>query len=630
MADYSKLKVVDLKAELKKRGLPQSGLKQALVDRLSEADARKEEPLEANEHPKESTNPDDERRDERFEAIQEKDKEPAQKVALVVDEAPAVTSEQPSATAELIPEHAVEPLAEIVDAPMPDAPPKPTEPLPQLALPSNLEDAPAQATLDSVKREEVVEDTRKRKRRSQSPPPSSVEMVQKKARQEDGSPRITLPEDVAPQTEVNKSEPTIEEMVVDTDDVSKTREQIHTNGDDAAGERAERSVTATETTKATELSERAETVGTRQGFEDSENAMKPEQPLFEKGEGPTPEDSIVSLVKPSPSDTRFKNLFTGPAKRDISPPHQNSHLDDEDRIVTPALHAATSALYIRDFMRPLHPGNLKDHLISLATPPDSSPKQDILTQFFLDPIRTHCLVGFASVSAASRVRSALHDRVWPDERTRKPLWVDFIPDEKVKDWVDVEQNSTSGRGAPAKRWEVVYEHADKGVQAIFQEIGSGSRTPQTGASASGNATLDAGKGVQGAPLGPRQDGQRKPPVSESAAKPGANMGFKALDDLFKSTVAKPKLYFLPVAKNIADKRSRRLGDLRGGPAKIGDEMRRYSFEDADLFVDKGPEFGPGYRGGYRGRGGGVYSGTYTSRGGGGRREDSWRNRGGRS
>jgi hypothetical protein len=51
------------------------------------------------------------------------------------------------------------------------------------------------------------------------------------------------------------------------------------------------------------------------------------------------------------------------------------------------------------------------------------------------------------------------------------------------------------------------------------------------------------------------------------------MGFKALDDLFKSTVAKPKLYFLPVAKNIADKRSRRLGDLRGGPAKIGDEMR---------------------------------------------------------
>jgi hypothetical protein len=98
-------------------------------------------------------------------------------------------------------------------------------------------------------------------------------MVQKKARQEDGSPRVTLPEDVAPQTEVNKSEPTIEEMVVDTDDASKTREQIHTNGDDAAGERAERSVTATETTKAAELSERA---GTRQGVEDSENAMKPE------------------------------------------------------------------------------------------------------------------------------------------------------------------------------------------------------------------------------------------------------------------------------------------------------------------------------------------------------------------
>ncbi|MCJ1303200.1 hypothetical protein MMC08_006008, partial [Hypocenomyce scalaris] len=40
MVDYSKLKVTELKEELKKRGLPLTGLKAALVTRLTEADAQ--------------------------------------------------------------------------------------------------------------------------------------------------------------------------------------------------------------------------------------------------------------------------------------------------------------------------------------------------------------------------------------------------------------------------------------------------------------------------------------------------------------------------------------------------------------------------------------------------------------
>lgn len=320
----------------------------------------------------------------------------------------------------------------------------------------------------------------------------------------------------------------------------------------------------------------------------------------------------------------------------ISPPRLRDV--SEERDVPAAIHPATSSIYIRNLKRPLHIPNLRNHIVSLAQSPDP------ITVFFLDSIRTHAFISFTSVTAASRVRTAMHGTRFPDEAIREPLFVDYIPDDKVQSWIDQETggNSFGGR-AGGKRFEVVYEETSHGdIEAIFQEVDARNPQPQLSRpSLTSRTSIDIGR--------PRleslsQDAHhdrttlasnpsrhdRVPPSRPSAQSRPTNtgVGFKALDDLFPSTTTKPKLYFKPVPDDVVQARMTMLRDLRveyADMGRSGDEgMKRYSFEQyksgREEWVDKGPEFGFGRKGqdrltGYRGRGGGGYRG----RGG-----DSWR------
>ncbi|KAL8874585.1 MAG: hypothetical protein Q9174_000112 [Haloplaca sp. 1 TL-2023] len=449
---------------------------------------------------------------------------------------------------------------------------------------------------ESLNLEEVQEDTRKRKRRSVTPPPSD-DSVQKKAKLEGAGPQVRLPEDASMNEGgyVSKVDATVEEATLVEE--SGGAQDPFAKRSPSVG-REEPPGAAADTGKpAVQTAYNAE--GQNLGNDGREEAVEP---------------SIVSSeppVKTSPSDTRFKNLLTAASKRESSPLRYETAV--EDHVVDPALHPATTALYIRDILRPLQVESLKDHLISLATPSNAEPDSAIVQDFFLDSIRTHCLVRFSTVAAASRVRTGLHERVWPNEKHRKPLWVDFVPEEKLPQWFEVE-NASSGRSQAAKRWEVVYETEADGVKAYLQEAGphgSGSRKPQLVAT-----RPSSGSGVQGAPLGPRNV-ERDQGASQAKPHPDRGRGFQALDDLFKSTSAKPKLYYLPHPKRTVDRRLDLLGEGRGGGRN--DEMRRYTFED-EVLVDRGPEFGSrGGRGGY-GRGGsyrgssgrGGYRGDYRS------------------
>ena len=630
MPEYEKLTVVNLREELVKRGLPKTGLKAVLVQRLQEADAQAERTEQSDD---ESTNGVREGGKEEEVTKEETVPAPSQKkegTAPIINDAPQASESEAEVThgvkdagKDTIPNveettTGKEPSEEqsIAQSPV-DLPRQESssnepietsdaqqdlksdamlgvmsqpahEPTHQVPTP-DVAQIEQSAITSKAGSEELLEDSRKRKRRSQSPPPSSIE-TQKRLKADNINPHVELPEDTNTQTNapVNDATPVNPTMSPDGTSQSDKKEE------------------------STEESDVPKENGTIEIKADDIEAPLPQQAAAPSVE----QKNIESPVKQLSSDTRFKNLFP-PASKPDAPSQQVQYPDTEDRIIGPAIHAATPALYIRELMRPLKPESVKEHLVALATPPDTPIDASIITDFFLDSIRTHCLVGFANISAASRVRSGFHDRVWPNERDRRPLFVDFIPEEKLKKWIDIEQNATGGRGLPQKRWEVVYEDEEGEIKAYLQEAGTNSG----GIRAVQPAKADTDQGVQGAPSRPRK-GENEPQAVPP--RPDNGKGFQALDDLFSSTTAKPKLYYQPVSKATANRRIDMLAAGRGGGRN--NEMRRYTFED-DLLVDKAPEFGNSGagRGSYGGRG--AFSSGYRGRGGGGYRGDNYRSRG---
>lgn len=330
-----------------------------------------------------------------------------------------------------------------------------------------------------------------------------------------------------------------------------------------------------------------------------------------------------------------------------------------------ALHLATRALYIKDLVHPLGNDQLRDHLAHLAAPvtPEG---EDLVVAFHLDIFRTHAFALFSTLSAACAVRTALHDQVWPEEPARKPMWVDYVPEDKMFDWIDREEGA-----GDTKQWEIVYTtqsgDVDDEVVAKFQHVPFGSmgtrhtsfpvpQKSQSAAPAGPREISGAGQGMPGAPSGPRrrstqhslpprppsaqafQPQQQRPPressqpeaprsrlatAEEVAAAEGgaeADPSFDSLDSRFPSTTEKPKLYYLPVSRDLARQRLEELDrltsrDWADGRVSRREEgtLTRFTFEDGATLVDGGSDFGEFGRGG-RGRGGGGGGG---SRGGGG-------------
>ncbi|PNH46742.1 hypothetical protein VD0004_g1455 [Verticillium dahliae] len=558
MADWNKSKVVDLRNELKRRGLPHAGLKQELVQRLDEDDEQ-------------TATSGDAKRDEASETGS----------VLIADDQESAAANEDSTSAPALATDALD--APAIAATQDGAPanseyaePKniTTEPIAVDDNGSNDITTPAAAPQES----EVVQDAQKRKRRSTSPPPEPkrIKATAAEIHEEEVIPPVS-PEGTEQHISPNSG---VEQNTLPDSGQVAERLDDHEMHDIPTNDQPANSP----------------------GTINVENEQQP-------------------VRQPSPTPEARGRLAIPEQQADFQPSH-NAPTDtmDFERNIEPAAHPATRALYIKNFMRPLRAPDVKQHLLDLASSQANSIEESAIEIFYLDQIRTHAFAVFSDTSKAMRVRSELHNVIWPDESNRKPLWVDFVPPEKVHDWILEEEPETGRRASASSRWEIRYERDHDGNVVAVLDSGT-APTPALANSAppnrpsrpmpplgpSGTSFPPSGPGggnsVNAIPIGPRAGrGGREPPLgprgpSDTRGPGGRTPGFAS--GPLRTTSTNPPLTFQTVSEDLARQRvdSMRSHYTRDIHRDMGteDEINRYTFESGDVFVDRGKEVFIGIR-----------------------------------
>ncbi|KAK5944817.1 hypothetical protein PMZ80_002018 [Knufia obscura] len=668
MTEWDKYKVAELKEECKSRQISITGLKlkQQYIDKLAEYESSSQDAAPAEESVAEKTNgafeevAKDEKSEESAEPTEAEKVEEAQ-----VDQQAGATDgnseddEKQDATEEI-------PLAVEADSGLPDDRPEALKVEDGQGLAVEVE-VEAHEDVPMADTAEEAQDVKQNDMPLSEPEPEQLDAnhdaqygVENKGEDttmDDAEEKLEEAQEESAPTPIAKSDPTKQTQLAEESTSSSSAEESR--------KRKRRSVTPPP--DAEEVQKKAKAAGgeaivTKRASR-SPSPKSPKPPTVTAaaadipGETTTEEAEEETTAKEEPGEV--EEVKQEQAERKVVARAREESMDKDDT-VEPAMHAATRSLYMRNFKRPLNIQTLRSHIVAIAQGSSSLAADENPVKFFnVNNIRSHAFITFTSISAASRVRAAMHQSRFPDEPQRDPLFVDFVPDENVEKWVEQETGGSRalGRNSSAKL-EVVYNQTDDGVEAVFQEVDMSrpqrpsvstaanqrSSISQRQASYSADTTRptaiasgihpDRAAIVPQSPHDRRRSSPARQPVPTPQKPRDEGIGFKGLDDLFESTQAKPKLYYKLQPQSVIDERTDMIRDLYSDRGVSGDPgMKRYTFEKdsgREEWVDNGPEFGHGKRGmdrlvgvggrgrgGFRGRGGGRgYFGGDSYRGGG--------------
>lgn len=201
---------------------------------------------------------------------------------------------------------------------------------------------------------------------------------------------------------------------------------------------------------------------------------------------------------------------------------------------SPAQQPRASVLHVSNLVRPFTINQLKDLLVRTGNLVEG--------KFWIDKVKSSCLVQFETEEEAEETRAALHGIHWPTSNP-KTLIVDYSTVEEL-------ENRLSGK-------ELLAPQNSK-TGASIRTSGTVQSNEMKRDKAERVREWDQGK-VGDAPISGRDSPKADPSQSEEKTKSAKDeTPAKLLDDLFRKTKTSPCIYWLPLtAQQIAEKQSMR-------------------------------------------------------------------------
>ncbi|CAL0304725.1 unnamed protein product [Lupinus luteus] len=247
--------------------------------------------------------------------------------------------------------------------------------------------------------------------------------------------------------------------------------------------------------------------------ESTEPAKRQRRWNTEAVKGPEPQSTTPrSATTPKGEPVALKRSFT----------RSDSFASDDapkERVVLPSQRSPTNSLRIDRFLRPF----------TLKAVQELLGKTGKVNSFWMDQIKTHCYVTYSSIEEAIETRNAVYNLQWPPNGGRL-LVAEYVEPEEVK----LKIEPPSSQAPPVSAGPAVPPAPPSQPEPSPRQHRQLPPPP---------ATLPPPPPLSKTPPVARERLPSPPPLPEKIEPP-----IVTLDDLFRKTIATPRIYYLPLSE----------------------------------------------------------------------------------